>query len=161
MIVMHPVGFILPTSPECWDCIVHYNATLNPHQVGIYVIILHTVSTLQIFDGVDIFGCIYYVQMRMPSRHRNRRPDAHHDVLSLPTLRFWATVIHDLEEVDEGVINVGTSLKWVLDEGGLAVCASCPESLVREAANSVARIEMSGRGMTFGGVRLHIKVLMV
>jgi hypothetical protein len=40
----------------------------------------------------DIFGCIYYVQMRMPSRRRNRRRNTHHDLMSLPTLRFWATV---------------------------------------------------------------------
>ncbi|KAF5329724.1 hypothetical protein D9619_009486 [Psilocybe cf. subviscida] len=67
----------------------------------------------------------------------------------------------DPEEVDEGVLNVGTRLQWVPDGGGLAVCASGPETLVREAANAVARIQMSGRGKRLGGVGLHTEVFMV
>jgi ferric-chelate reductase len=69
--------------------------------------------------------------------------------------------VEDLDEVDEGVLNVGTRLQWVPDGGGLAVCASGPESLVREAANAVARIQMSGRGKRLGGVGLHTEVFMV
>ena len=69
--------------------------------------------------------------------------------------------VDDLEEVDEGVLNVGTRLQWLPDGGGLAVCASGPETLVREAANAVARVQMSGRGKRLGGVGLHTEVFMV
>lgn len=65
------------------------------------------------------------------------------------------------QELDSGFVNVGTRLRWVPDGGGLAVCASGPESLVREAANAVARIQMSGRGRRIGGVGLHTEVFMV
>ncbi|KJA24762.1 hypothetical protein HYPSUDRAFT_135732 [Hypholoma sublateritium FD-334 SS-4] len=42
--------------------------------------------------------------------------------------------------------------------GGLAVCASGPEGLIREAANAVARLQISGRGVALGGVALHTEI---
>ena len=42
--------------------------------------------------------------------------------------------------------------------GGLAVCASGPEGLIREVANGVARLQLSGRGMKLGGVGLHTEI---
>ena len=42
--------------------------------------------------------------------------------------------------------------------GGLAVCASGPEGLIREAANAVARLQMSGRGVALGGIALHTEI---
>lgn len=41
------------------------------------------------------------------------------------------------------------------DGGGVAVCASGPGSLTREAANAVARLQISGKGMRLGGIALH------
>ena len=37
------------------------------------------------------------------------------------------------------------------------MCASGPGSLTGEAANAVARMQMSGRGMRLGGIALHTK----
>lgn len=42
--------------------------------------------------------------------------------------------------------------------GGMAVCASGPEGLIREVANGVARLQLSGRGMNLGGVGLHTEI---
>lgn len=42
--------------------------------------------------------------------------------------------------------------------GGLAVCASGPEGLVREAANAVARLQIGGGGMRLGSVGLHTEL---
>ncbi|KAF9476564.1 iron reductase [Pholiota conissans] len=48
---------------------------------------------------------------------------------------------------------------FVAEEGGgLAVITSGPESLIREAANAVARIQMSGKGIRLGGVGLHTEI---
>ena len=35
------------------------------------------------------------------------------------------------------------------------MCASGPASLTMEAANAVARLQMSGKGMGVGGISLH------
>ncbi|KIM37682.1 hypothetical protein M413DRAFT_448216 [Hebeloma cylindrosporum] len=45
--------------------------------------------------------------------------------------------------------------------GGLAVCASGPLGMTQEAANAVARIQMSGRASWLGGVGLHTEVFML
>ncbi|KAF8812780.1 hypothetical protein BYT27DRAFT_7132472 [Phlegmacium glaucopus] len=46
----------------------------------------------------------------------------------------------------------------IREGGGVAVCASGPASLTREAANAVARLQMSGRGMRLGGIALHTEL---
>ncbi|KAF9565746.1 hypothetical protein CPC08DRAFT_157968 [Agrocybe pediades] len=44
------------------------------------------------------------------------------------------------------------------DGGGLAVCASGPESLTREASNAVARMQLMGQAGKLGGIGLHTEV---
>lgn len=45
-------------------------------------------------------------------------------------------------------------LEWVGEGGGVAVCASGPERLTRDASNAVARISMR-YGVRMGGIALH------
>jgi ferric-chelate reductase len=45
--------------------------------------------------------------------------------------------------------------------GGLAVCASGPLGMTQEAANAVARIQVSGKASQLGGVGLHTEVFML
>ena len=49
-------------------------------------------------------------------------------------------------------------LAWVGAGGGLAVCASGPEGLTREAANAVARLKLTKVGWEVGPVGLHTEV---
>lgn len=69
----------------------------------------------------------------------------------------------------EGVHGVGPDAEANIDArprmpfvaapgGGLAVCASGPEGLVREVANAVARLQMSGEAVRLGGVALHTEM---
>lgn len=60
-------------------------------------------------------------------------------------------------EIDKEV-GVKGKLSHVEDGGGVAVCASGPESLVREASNAVARMKLSGRAHRLGGIGLHTEV---
>lgn len=46
-------------------------------------------------------------------------------------------------------------LSEIREGGGVAVCASGPQSLAKEAANAVVKLQMSGRGMRLGGISLH------
>ncbi|KAF9072860.1 ferric reductase like transmembrane component-domain-containing protein [Rhodocollybia butyracea] len=48
-------------------------------------------------------------------------------------------------------------LQWVGLGGGVAVCASGPQSLTREASNAVAKLSLL-RGVELGGVGLHTEV---
>ena len=52
---------------------------------------------------------------------------------------------------------ISAYLKWVELGGGVAVCASGPESMTREAQNAVARLSMS-RGAELGGVAFHAEI---
>jgi hypothetical protein len=68
----------------------------------------------------------------------------------------------DIETLDaEAVGNIREKLPSVKGGGGLAVCASGPQSMTQEAANAVARIQMSGRASHLGGVGLHTEVFML
>ena len=68
-------------------------------------------------------------------------------------------VTRDVETLEsEAVGNIRGKLPSALGGGGLAVCASGPQSMTREAANAVAWIQMSGRGSQLGGVGLHTEV---
>ncbi|TFK77223.1 iron reductase [Pluteus cervinus] len=63
------------------------------------------------------------------------------------------------ETVNEAV-EVGTihdKLRWRGVGGGVAVCASGPETLTREASNAVARLGLS-RGIELGGIALHTEL---
>ena len=46
-------------------------------------------------------------------------------------------------------------LPEIREGGGVAVCVSGPQSLMRQAANAVAKLQMSGRGIRLGGISLH------
>ncbi|KAF8630478.1 hypothetical protein AX15_002894 [Amanita polypyramis BW_CC] len=48
-----------------------------------------------------------------------------------------------------------------LSGGGLAVCASGPQSVTRETANAVAALSASGRGRELGRIALHTEVFAV
>ena len=50
-----------------------------------------------------------------------------------------------------------SKLQWVGLGGGVAVCASGPESLIRESQNAVARLGVV-RGLELGGVGLHTEL---
>jgi hypothetical protein len=63
----------------------------------------------------------------------------------------------ELEGSDDFDPSVRNRLPWIGLGGGLAVCASGPESLTREAANAVARLQMH-RGLDVGIVGLHTEV---
>lgn len=64
----------------------------------------------------------------------------------------------DIESTDGLDPRASRKLPWLGAGGGVAVCASGPASLVREAANAVARLRLSSRGMEMGGVDIHTEV---
>lgn len=65
----------------------------------------------------------------------------------------------DIEETAECVSSEsGCKVSEIREGGGVAVCASGPASLTRDAANAVARLQMLGKGMRLGGIALHTEV---
>jgi hypothetical protein len=64
----------------------------------------------------------------------------------------------DIESTDGLDPRASSKLPWLGAGGGVAVCASGPASLVREAANAVARLRLSSSGMGMGGVDIHTEV---
>jgi len=81
-------------------------------------------------------------------------PDTTLPEMNSTTLERDIVVMLDTEAVG----NIQDKLPLVQCGGGLAVCASGPRSMAQEAANAVARIQMSRRGSTLGGVGLHTEV---
>jgi len=77
---------------------------------------------------------------------------------SRPSLTASPETASDLDIEIEKEEQVKGKLSWVEDGGGLAVCASGPEGLVREASNAVARMKLSGRAHRLGGIGLHTEV---
>jgi len=68
----------------------------------------------------------------------------------------------DIEMLDAHVVgNIKEKLPLVQGGGGLGVCVSGPLSMTQEAANAVARIQMSGRVSHLGGVGPHTEVFML
>ncbi|KAL0953023.1 hypothetical protein HGRIS_007227 [Hohenbuehelia grisea] len=61
------------------------------------------------------------------------------------------------EEGELASAAVKSTLRWAGLGGGVAVCASGPESLTREAANAVASVSLQ-RGVQLGGVGLHTEL---
>lgn len=59
---------------------------------------------------------------------------------------------------EESPVPVPVKLPWIRPGGGVAVCASGPESLIRETANAVSRVKMSKRGHVLGDVALHTEL---
>ncbi|KAJ3576050.1 hypothetical protein NP233_g685 [Leucocoprinus birnbaumii] len=64
----------------------------------------------------------------------------------------------DVESEDGLDPHASQKLPWFGGGGGVAVCASGPASLVREASNAVARLRLSSKGMEMGGVDIHTEV---
>ena len=62
------------------------------------------------------------------------------------------------EDVDVELDPPSNKLAWIGTGGGLAVCASGPEGLTREAANAVARLKLTKVGWEVGPVGLHTEV---
>jgi ferric-chelate reductase len=79
--------------------------------------------------------------------------------ISLPEKNSATRGIETLD--DEAVGNIRDKFPLVQAGGGLAVCASGPPSMTQEAANAVARIQMSRRGSQLGGVGLHTEVFVL
>lgn len=75
-------------------------------------------------------------------------PTASGDVQSLSA----ASLDEDVEEIGEKVVR--SKLPWIGLGGGVGVCASGPESLIREAQNAVAKLGVV-RGREIGGIGLH------
>lgn len=70
--------------------------------------------------------------------------------------KFSVSELGEVIEVNEAAEphRSGDKLQWVGLGGGLAVCASGPEDLTREASNAVARLGMT-RGAELGEIGLH------
>ena len=87
------------------------------------------------------------------------RPSIHDlldDLLALPKSESPEPSTPDIEDTP-AKSSCGSKLGWVGLGGGVAVCASGPESLIREAHNAVARIGLT-RGVELGDVALHTEV---
>jgi ferric-chelate reductase len=84
------------------------------------------------------------------------RPSVHDILVDLvtPPRDADASVV-DIENGDAQPIS--SCLKWVGLGGGVAVCASGPESMTREAHNAVARLSMS-QGAELGGIAFHAEI---
>ncbi|KAF5352252.1 hypothetical protein D9757_012517 [Collybiopsis confluens] len=63
-------------------------------------------------------------------------------------------------EACPALAKASAKLEWVGLGGGVAICASGPSSLTREASNATARLSLL-RGMELGGVGLHTEMFSV
>lgn len=64
----------------------------------------------------------------------------------------------DMESMEGLDPQASRKLPWLGDGGGIGVCASGPASLIREAANAVARLRLSKRGSEMGGIDIHTEL---
>jgi ferric-chelate reductase len=88
------------------------------------------------------------------------RPSVHsllNNLLTIPGSSSSNSVSVDIEEDAGEKLDQGPKLNWVGLGGGVAVCASGPETLTREAHNAVARIGMR-KGVELGGIALHTEL---
>lgn len=88
------------------------------------------------------------------------RPSIHtllNDLLTPPTSNLSKSASIDIEEDAGEKFSESPKLNWVGLGGGVAVCASGPETLTREAHNAVAKIGMT-RGVELGGIALHTEL---
>lgn len=61
------------------------------------------------------------------------------------------------DESEKSAKSLSAKLEWVGLGGGVGVCASGPESLIRETQNAVAKMGLS-RGVELGGIGLHTEL---
>lgn len=59
---------------------------------------------------------------------------------------------------EEDPVPLPMKLPWIELGGGVAVCASGPESLTTEAANAVSRIKMTKKSHNLGEIALHTEL---
>jgi len=88
------------------------------------------------------------------------RPSVHsllNNLLTTPGSSSSNSVSVDIEEDAGEKLDQSPKLNWVGLGGGVAVCASGPETLTREAHNAVARIGMR-KGVELGGIALHTEL---
>jgi len=126
--------------------------------ISIYVTCLcnpEAVPPIPNCDVTIIRPSIYRVLLNLttPPNHTPKIDDPSSSPSSEPPEKRQSVVTETEEEM-----NLGPKLPWVKDGGGLAVCASGPESLTREASNAVARVQISGQGSRLGGIGLHTEI---
>ncbi|TFY66277.1 hypothetical protein EVG20_g4809 [Dentipellis fragilis] len=63
-------------------------------------------------------------------------------------------------EDKEGLLGGDAGPQWVGEGGGVAVCASGPDSLTTETSNAVARLSLT-HGVRMGGIALHTEVFLI
>ncbi|KAA1467007.1 iron reductase [Dentipellis sp. KUC8613] len=63
-------------------------------------------------------------------------------------------------EDKEGLLGGDEGPQWAGEGGGVAVCASGPESLTTETSNAVARLSLT-HGVRMGGIALHTEVFSI
>lgn len=61
------------------------------------------------------------------------------------------------EATEKPMKSISTKLEWVGLGGGVGVCASGPESLIRETQNATARMGIT-QGVKLGGIGLHTEL---
>ncbi|KAF8147881.1 ferric reductase like transmembrane component-domain-containing protein [Crassisporium funariophilum] len=90
------------------------------------------------------------------------RPSIYHVLNDLitpnPPQNSDMEAILDVQISESDLAKKGSILPRLREGGGVAVCASGPQSLTREAANAVARLQMRGLAVTLGGIALHTEV---
>ncbi|KAH7920823.1 iron reductase [Leucogyrophana mollusca] len=84
------------------------------------------------------------------------RPSVYSLLNDLSTLPSSSMTSSDVED-EAAKSRVSTSVELVGLGGGIAVCASGPESMTTEAQNAVARLGMA-RGVEAGGIALHTEL---
>lgn len=77
------------------------------------------------------------------------------DAASLSSLTSSAAEHADMEELAEKAVKC--KLPWAGLGGGVAVCASGPETLIRESQNAVAKLGVM-KGRELGGIALHTEL---
>jgi hypothetical protein len=88
------------------------------------------------------------------------RPSVHallNDLITPPASGSSKNASLDIEEDAGEEYSESPKLNWVGLGGGVAVCASGPETLTREAHNAVAKVGVT-RGVELGGIALHTEL---
>ncbi|KAI0061356.1 iron reductase [Artomyces pyxidatus] len=87
-------------------------------------------------------------------------PEIPNSVVSIVRPSVESLLKEMLTPPTEDVEDLTADLRWVGEGGGVAVCASGPESMTREASNAVAKLSLS-HSRRMGGIALHTEVFHV
>lgn len=134
---------------------------------------LMEIATMAAGSSVDLHLSIYVTCLcdpeavpRIPNLdvliHRPSVTDILRDLVAPPSRSRSSRSIDVEDSAEDGKGNDeekadGSIRSWVPAGGGVAVCASGPCSLTREAQNAVARLSAS-RGVELGGIALHTEL---